>query len=119
MSTPSSALRGLPTNNSMELAKLPAAAARPGTSVPPKFAETIRMERLKPIARKFPPTVLEMDDDDCLVTDESSLWDFHVEESNEVFNDRIRAHFDVDVSDFTDARLCEILERIQARHRSA
>ena len=52
------------------------ALPRPGTSVPLEFAGTTRMERLEPIARELFPTVLEMDYDDCLVTDESSLWDF-------------------------------------------
>lgn len=49
------------------------------------------------------------------ISDESSLWDFHQDETNDSLISRIREVYDVDVSDIKSARLSEILERIATK----
>jgi hypothetical protein len=50
----------------------------------------------------------------CFISDESSLWDFLSETTNQAQIDRIRAAYGVDVSDLTDGNLATILARIAA-----
>ena len=53
---------------------------------------------------------------DCaLVTDESSLWDFHTEESNDGLNATIERVYGVNVSDIQSGNIAEILDRIRAK----
>ena len=53
------------------------------------------------------------------ISDESSLWDFHQDETNDPLVSRIKELYDVDVSDIRSARLSEILERIATKTRDS
>ena len=85
---------------------------RPGTGLPIEFAASDEVERHTVLAADFFEKVLGMDYRDCFITDESSLWDFHTEESNEHLHQKIQEAYSVDVSDIEDARLVKIFERI-------
>jgi hypothetical protein len=52
------------------------------------------------------------------ISDESSLWDFHQDETNSALISRIKELYDVDVSDIQSARLSEILDRIAAKRKA-
>ncbi|HTJ29438.1 MAG TPA: hypothetical protein VL346_03010 [Acidobacteriaceae bacterium] len=47
------------------------------------------------------------------ISDESSLWDFHTEQTNDLLIAKIRDVYGVDVSDIESARLWEIIEHIK------
>ncbi|MGA9586626.1 MAG: hypothetical protein WBQ95_14935 [Terracidiphilus sp.] len=53
------------------------------------------------------------------ISDESSLWDFHIDETNERMWAKILEVYGVDVSDIESARLSEIFNRIAATGWSA
>jgi hypothetical protein len=48
----------------------------------------------------------------AFISDESSLWDFHTDETNETMIARIKKVYGVDVSEIESAKLPEILELI-------
>jgi hypothetical protein len=56
---------------------------------------------------------------DCLVTDESSLWDFHSGESNQEYFGKIAILYGVDVSDINPPTLAAIAARIHRDRRGA
>ena len=60
-----------------------------------------------------------MDFDECFISDESSLWDFHGKESNDSYYLKIKEKFDVDVSDIKDAKLGAIFQHIHEYRNSA
>jgi hypothetical protein len=53
----------------------------------------------------------------AFLTDESTLWDFHTDETNDNYYSKIKDVYGVDVSDLKDGRIYEILERINANQR--
>jgi len=90
---------------------------RPGVEVPLEFACRDRIEAVHELADDFIHRVLGFEW--AFISDESSLWDFHTETTNEAFVTKIREVYCVDVTDLESAHLCEILERIehcQAQH---
>src|ERR1044072_2650564 len=91
---------------------------RPGTGLPIEFAPTVRMQLHDDIADDFFSRVLDMNYGDCLITDESSLWDFHGEESNEHLHRKIWDAYRMDVSDIDDGNLVKIFERIENHGRT-
>jgi hypothetical protein len=60
-------------------------------------------------------SVMGLDPMECLVTDESSLWDFHDEESNAPFIEKIGTLYGVDVADLDPPTLAVISGRIRER----
>ena len=56
-----------------------------------------------------------MDYADCWISDESSLWDFHGEESNDHLNKKVWETYRVDISDIEDGKLVKIFQRIEDR----
>lgn len=56
--------------------------------------------------------MLGVDYDQCFVSDESSLWDFHEQDSNDELYRRIVLLYAVDVSDIEEAKLWRIFERL-------
>ena len=48
-----------------------------GAELEVEFAQSDRIQRYEDIAAHFFPAVLEREYGDCLVSDESSLWDFY------------------------------------------
>jgi len=89
---------------------------RPGTHVPIEFASRQRVDAYLELTDDFVRRVLNLDG--AWISDESSLWDFHFSDDNRALIAKINEVYGVDVSDIGSARLCEILERIAARHPS-
>jgi hypothetical protein len=83
---------------------------RPGVRVPIEFASQERISARAEFAEDFIHRVLGYSS--AWISDESSLWDFHFEETNDALLARIKEVYGVDVSDIASARLCEIFERI-------
>ena len=87
---------------------------RPGTIKKPKieFASTVQIEQYEEIAADFFEKILGMNYHDCLVTDESSLWDFPGEETNGEYHQKIAGVYGVDISDIESGNLVQIFKRI-------
>jgi hypothetical protein len=85
---------------------------RPGTGAPLEFAGAGVIDQHRALARDFMERIFNLNLDECFISDESSLWDFHGEETNDAYNRRIALIYRVDVSDLEDAKLGKILERI-------
>jgi hypothetical protein len=87
----------------------------PGSSFPetPKivFPENQRIDNYPELRDGFISRVLELEW--AWVTDESSLWDFHENETNDEYYSRIFEIYGVDVSDIEGAKLTLILEKIR------
>jgi len=90
---------------------------RPGTKVPIEFATTERVGQHSELAKDFVKRVLDIDW--AWISDESSLWDFHGDESNGNMTDKIRDIYGVDVSDISDGNLADIFDRILQRRTAA
>jgi hypothetical protein len=83
---------------------------RPGTKVPIEFAAGERVGQHSELAKDFVKRVLEIDW--AWISDESSLWDFHGDETNKSLTDKIRRIYGVDVSDISSGNLADIFDRI-------
>lgn len=83
---------------------------RPGTDVPIAFASQARVGRDPDLLNDFIHRVLDLEW--AFVSDESSLWDFQGEASNDALQQRICEVYGVDVSDIASGNIAEILERI-------
>jgi len=83
---------------------------RPGVEVPIEFAPRERVNAHSELAQDFIHRVLDLPS--AWISDNSSLWDFHFEETNEALLAKIQEVYGVDVSDIESAKLCEILKRI-------
>jgi len=84
---------------------------RPGIHPPIEFASSARIEAVGELSDDFIHRILGYEW--AIISDESSLWEFHSEETNDVLVEKIRQVYSVDVSDIESAKLCEILERIK------
>ena len=89
------------TNN-----KLP----RPGTKVPIEFADRNRISQHPEPLKEFIERVLELDW--AWISDESSLGDFHGDETNDKLIEKIRHVYGVDVSDIPSGNLADKFDRI-------
>jgi hypothetical protein len=83
---------------------------RPGTKVPIEFAVNDRVKQHPELAKDFFRRILEVDW--AWISDESSLRDFHGDETNDRFVEKIRQLYGVDVSDIPNGNLANIFERI-------
>lgn len=99
----------------VERAKTGKPLPRPGTRVPIQFASQELVQRHPELAEDFVRRVLNLDW--AWISDESSLWDFHHDETNHVLIAKIKEVYGVDVSDIESARLSGILERIATEQR--
>ena len=77
-----------------------------------ELASTSEVDKFESITPDFFERILDMDRNDCLITDESSLWDFHGESSNEPFISKILEVYGIDVSDVEKGNLAKIFQRI-------
>jgi len=84
---------------------------RPGTKVPVEFAASHRVSKHPKLTNDFAKRVLDLDW--VWISDESSLWDFHGDATNERLMETIRLIYGVDVSDITSGNLADIFDRIQ------
>jgi hypothetical protein len=82
---------------------------RPGVHVPIEFSSQRRVSAHPELAEDFVQRVLNLDW--ALVSDESSLWDFHHAETNEALIVKIKQVYGVDVSDIESAKLSEDLSK--------
>lgn len=71
---------------------------RPGTGLPIEFASVEHIQFHDDIADDFFRRVLDMNYRDCFISDETTLWDFHDDESNEHLHRKIWAAYRVDPS---------------------
>lgn len=85
---------------------------RPGISVPIEFASQDLVSKNPDLAEDFVRRVLELEW--AWISDESSLWDFHSDETNDRFYSKVEVLYGIDVSDIESAKLWEILDRIAA-----
>ena len=86
---------------------------RPGTGPGITFASNEAVSRYPGLRDDFICKVLELDW--AWISDDSTLWDFHENETNDKYYARIIEVYGVDVSDIEDANLASILERIETR----
>ena len=93
--------------------------ARPGTGMLIEFAATYRIEEHPDLARDFFQRILNLNYDECFISNESSLWDFHGEETNESLNEKILLTYGVDVSDIESGNLADVFTRLVSRGASA
>jgi hypothetical protein len=84
---------------------------RPGTKVPIEFAASERVGQHSELGKDFVKRVLDVEW--AWISDESSLWDFHDDETNERLTDNIRRIYGVDVSDISSGNLADIFDRIR------
>jgi hypothetical protein len=90
---------------------------RPGVNGPLEFATQELISANPELNEDFIRRVLNLDW--AWISDESSLWDFHTDDTNEKLWAKILEVYGVDVSDIESARLSEILNRIAATGWSA
>jgi len=85
---------------------------RPGTAVPIEFASTSRIDMYPHLVRDFLERILDLNYDECFISDGSSLWEFHAEENNDAINDKVLITYGVDISDIESANLADIFARL-------
>jgi hypothetical protein len=78
--------------------------------VPIEFAQSTRLDMHPDLKADFVRRVLDLPW--AFLSDESSLFDFHEAETNEVLVQKIRSIYGIDVSDIASGNLADILERI-------
>jgi len=83
---------------------------RPGTKVPLQLASQVRVNAHPDLAQDFIERALGFEW--AFISDESSLWDFHCNATNEELLAKIKAVYRVNVEDIQSARIWEILDRI-------
>lgn len=84
---------------------------RPGVHLPIEFASQERVGAHAELAEDFIHRVLGLES--AWISDESSLSNFHFEETNGALVAKIREVYGVDVSDMESGRLWEIFDRIE------
>jgi hypothetical protein len=89
---------------------------RPGKTRPIVFASQEEVSKDEALSQDFIQRILGMEW--AWLSDESSLWDFHSEQTNDLFYEKISDIYGVDVSDIQSARLWEIFERIKMAQHS-
>ena len=112
------ALQNLEANFERRRKADPERLPRPGMSVPLAFAPDGRGRRHEMLARDFFDRIVGVSYDECFVSDQSSLWDFHEDESNDVLCKRVLEVYGIDISDLESAVLADILDRIAARSQT-
>jgi len=90
---------------------------RPGVNAAIELAAQELVFVNRELSEDFTRRVLNLDW--AWISDESSLWDFHTDETNEEMWEKILEVYGVDVSDIASARLSEIFNRIAATGWSA
>ncbi len=91
---------------------------RPGTGAPLEFASSDLIERHEELARDFMTRIVDQNYDECFISDESSLHDFHADSTNDEYYRKIALVYGVDVSDVDGARLGLMFERISSHRRA-
>jgi hypothetical protein len=84
-----------------------------------EFASTKKISLYEEIAADFLERIVDMDRRSCLISDESSLWDFRADQSKKTIWRRIRETYGLDVRDVADGNLVTIFKRIDWQRRPA
>ena len=92
---------------------------RPGQRVPLKLASQVRVDKHADLAEDFKKRVLfpVLGLEDVWISDDSSMWNFHFDESNEALCAKIKEVYGVDVSDIESEKLPVIFDRIEAKRK--
>ena len=85
-----------------------------------ELAPQFSVDTYEDIARVFFPKIFGMDYEDVMITDESSIYDFDFEltenrvnhQTSDILN-KIKSEYNLDVSDVEDLLLVKIFERIR------
>ncbi len=77
-------------------------------------APTSGVDMFQTIAEDFMKRILELDSEECLITDESSIFDF-VDFTEAELRRRILAAYGLDISEIKSGNLLEIFRRIHKR----
>jgi hypothetical protein len=83
---------------------------RPGSYKPIEFASSEKLTAYSELEDDFVRHILDVEW--AFLSDESSLWDFSVDETLAELYERIRKRYGVDVSDIEGANLVAIFDRI-------
>lgn len=86
-------------------------APRPGTKVPLSFADTSNIKELEQIAVDFFIKILDTDYYECFISDESSLFDFGIDESKTLQD--INSNYNIGLPDIGDGNIVRILKIIK------
>jgi hypothetical protein len=88
---------------------------RPGTGrkMDLTFAATDRVAANYDLVADIVRRVIGMEPEDCFVSDESTLWDFHHGQDNAEYHRKIAVLYGVDVSDVEPPTFAAIAERIR------
>jgi hypothetical protein len=86
---------------------------RPGSKVPIEFAATERVAQHEELSKDFIKRVIGVDW--AWISDESSLADFHTDETDKRLTDKILEVYGVDVSDISSGNLSDIFDRIRGK----
>jgi hypothetical protein len=84
---------------------------RPGTKAAIEFAARERLDQHSELEKDFIKRILDIEW--AWISDESSLWEFHGDETNEDLNNKIHRIYGVDVSDISSGNLADIFDRIR------
>jgi hypothetical protein len=88
---------------------------RPGRGAPLKveMASSAVVDEHQDLVADLLERVIGINPSDCLVTDESSLWDFHDGDTNEPYVRKIALLYAVDVSDVEPPTVAAICQKIR------
>ncbi len=90
---------------------------RPGKRVPIEFASRDNVAVHAELEQDFIQRILGLEW--AWISDESSLWHFHTQETNEYYLETIREAYGIDVTDIESGYIFEILDRIAESRRFA
>lgn len=79
-----------------------------------EFAPTSGIDMFQTIAEDFMKRILDLDSEECLITDESSIYDF-VDFTEAELRRRIQEAYDLDISEIKTGNLLEIFRRIHSK----
>jgi hypothetical protein len=89
---------------------------RPGTGRPLEFFSCEGIIKYESMTEDFFQRILNMKLEDVLfLSDKSSLFDFHFDDSNNSCYEKIKSIYGVDVSDIKSGNLLEIFQRIDQK----
>ena len=77
------------------------------------MAPSDRIEANDEVVPDFVQKVLGYEPGDCLLTDESSLWDFHDEEDNAEYQRKTLFLYGISISDIDPPYISAIAERLR------
>ncbi len=86
---------------------------RPGTKVPIQFSPRLKIEQYEEVARDFFRTIFDVDYNNVLITDGSSLWDFPMVETKAELTARVEKAYSIDITDIEHGNLAEIFKKIK------